>query len=284
MSEHILHPELFEQIPLTGKMIMRAIERRASEMAAMSLAPQDITVAVRTLNEASSLEGLLEDIDRQQTSGEVEVVVVDNDSSDRTPEVARYYGATVVSLARRDFTYPRSMNLAMDAASHNAVFLTVGHARLSNNQLLNAGGRNLVSNRGESGGAFGHTLPNANASIYERIQPAVNLAFRKPTHVKRAGLGVMGATSAVLDKQVWRKMGRFDECYESGGEDTALAAKILDAGMVIEDDPILSVHHSHGLGFINTIKQWQHWLETVKGPIKLDLDKLVARRPDLDVS
>lgn len=54
-------------------------------------------------------------------------MVVGNEAADHTRAIAKDYGAEVVTLPRGEFTYPRSMNLAMQAASHDAVFLTVAH-------------------------------------------------------------------------------------------------------------------------------------------------------------
>ena len=69
------------------------------------------------------------------------MVVVDNASGDRTPEVEERFGARMVTLPKGEFTYPKSMNLAMEAASHEVVFLTVANARLSNVYNLHAGAR-----------------------------------------------------------------------------------------------------------------------------------------------
>jgi glycosyltransferase involved in cell wall biosynthesis len=104
-----------------------------------------ISVVVRAYNEAAKLEKLLEDIRRQHYGSELEVVVVDNASSDRTAEVVERFGARLVTLPKGEFTYPKSMNLAMHAASNEVVFLTVAHARLSTIYNLHAGApRTLV--------------------------------------------------------------------------------------------------------------------------------------------
>ena len=47
-----------------------------------------VSVVVRSFNEANKLVWLIEDIHNQLFSGEVELVVVDDGSSDRTPRVA----------------------------------------------------------------------------------------------------------------------------------------------------------------------------------------------------
>ena len=54
----------------------------------------DVTVAMGTYNEAEAIETVLSDID-DVTDGRASVVCVDG-SSDRTPEIAREHGATVI--------------------------------------------------------------------------------------------------------------------------------------------------------------------------------------------
>ena len=59
-----------------------------------------ITVIIPALNEETALPHILADLSQQPVE---EVVVVDNGSTDRTAEVARAGGATVVSEPRRGY-------------------------------------------------------------------------------------------------------------------------------------------------------------------------------------
>lgn len=279
----MLHPELFEQIPVFGQMAANKINSQAENIAEESTGNSpDISIAIRALNEAEPIEKLLQDIDSQDYDGEVETIVVDNESTDRTSEVAQYYGAEVVSLARDGFTHPKSMNLGVEAASHNLVVLTVGHALLSNDQALTGSARHF-SREQLVGGVYAHALPNANASKTEKVLSIGNILFlEKPKKVMKAGLGVLAATGAMISKEAWEELGRFDERYQTGGEDTALAGKMMDEGYAVFEEPTLSVHHTHGLGPVNYARQFQRWTKSVKGPQVLDLEKYLKSRPDLD--
>lgn len=276
-----MHREYIESIPVVGRTVADKLNERADVVSSTPETRQPLTVAIRTINEADLLEGFFEDFDRQEHANDVEVIVVDNESTDRTPEVARYFGATVISLARDEFTYPRSMNMAMIAASHDAVFLTVGHARLSNDQTFKFNLGQMASEGGNVAGAYTPHLPNANASLAEKLVSIGNRLFVEPKKIKKAGMGVLGATNALIDKQVWKELGRFDERYETGGEDTALAKAMIEAGYDIVTDPILAVHHSHGLGPINYLRQAKRWQRSLKGPEKFDRPALIKSRPDL---
>jgi len=283
----LLHPELIESIPFGESTTAKLLANRVGETLVDD--PDNdpnISVVVRTLNEAAKLEKLFEDIHSQLFRNEVEVVVVDNESTDRTSQVAKHYGAEVITLSRDAFTYPKSMNLGMEAASNDLVFLTVGHARLSNTHNLHAGARHFGKDDSVVG-AFGTVLPNEGASYVENWAATVgnNLWLAKPAHkIKKAGLGVLGATGAMIAKPAWRELGRFDERYETGGEDTAMAKIMLEKGYGIVKEPALTVHHSHGLGLVDSVKQMVHWQKTLKAPRQFDRQELFARRPDLRVN
>ncbi len=62
-----------------------------------------IAVIIPALNEEKTLPRVLGDIPRDLVD---EVVVVDNGSTDRTPEIARQWGATVLFESRRGYGYP----------------------------------------------------------------------------------------------------------------------------------------------------------------------------------
>ena len=61
----------------------------------------DVSVVMGTYNEEAAIETVLDDIDRV-TDGQAEVVCVDG-SSDRTPEIARGRGATVIEQKPRGY-------------------------------------------------------------------------------------------------------------------------------------------------------------------------------------
>lgn len=264
---HLLHPELVQSIPITGDWVASALDNRAAEAAADMPPYGPITVGIRTFNEAPKLERLLQDVAKQVVSNEVEIVVVDNESTDHTKDVVREYGAELVTLPRGEFTYPRSMNLAMEAASHDTVFLTVAHTLLSSDRTLHAGARHFRPDS-DVAGVYSTVLPTENASRSDRWLDVLytNGLFRSPQRIRKATIGVMAATGAMFSRAVWDELGRFDEAYETGGEDTALARTMLANGYEIVSEPALSVHHAHGLSLVGNIKELRHFAETVRGP------------------
>jgi glycosyltransferase involved in cell wall biosynthesis len=281
---YLLQPSLVKSVPFGNSITTRLLNRRVQEALTDDLANDPpISVAVRTFNEAKKLAKLLADVRAQEYRGELEVVVVDNASVDDTPEVAERFGARLVNMPKGEFTYPKSMNLAMESASNDLVFLSVAHARLSNVYSLHAGARHFVKDT-QVAGVFGKELPNEGASYVERWATSVdnNLGLaRSAQPIKRAGLGTLAGTGAMLSKRVWERLGRFDKHYETGGEDTALAKLMLENDFEIVLEPALTVHHSHGLGLRDSVKQTLHQLQTVRAPRQFDRQELLERRPDL---
>jgi GT2 family glycosyltransferase len=283
-AHYLLHPELFERVPLGHSRTARLLDQRISDtLVDDACNDPGVSVVVRVFNEAAKLEKLFDDIDNQVYGGAVEVVVVDNGSSDRSSEVAKCHGAEVVTLPQNEFTYPRSLNVGVEAASNDVVFVTVAHIRLSSTHSLHAGARHFTRND-KTAGAFGTCLPNEGASYLERWAAAGDPTLflgRPAKHIKKCGLGALGATGAMISKRAWEELGGFDDRYQAGGEDTALARSMLKAGYGVVQEPAMTVHHSHGLGFKDTVKQYRHQQQIVRAPREFDRQGLLNRRPDL---
>lgn len=283
-DRYLLHPNLIGLIPLGDSLTTRLLNRRIDETLTDDPAKDPrLSVVIRVFNEAAKLEKLFEDIDEQQYASEIEVIVVDNGSSDRSPEVAKHYGAELVRLAQSDFTYPKSLNLGVEAASHAVVFVTVAHVRLSSGYNLHAGARHFGKSK-DVAGAYGVVLPNEGASFVERWGALTGMnqwLARAARPARRTGPGLLSATGAMISKAAWQELGGFDNRYQAGGEDTALGKLMLKSGYRIIQEPALTVHHSHGLGLKDSVKQGIHQLQILGEPKEFDKKKLLARRPDL---
>jgi len=81
-----------------------------------------ISVIIPVLNEEKTLPSVLNDIPKDVVD---EVVVVDNGSSDRTPDIARGWGATVLFEPRRGYGYPclKGIEYLRDKGTDIVVFL-----------------------------------------------------------------------------------------------------------------------------------------------------------------
>lgn len=84
------------------------------------------SIIIRAYNEEKHLPRLLEGIGCQ-TLADVEVILVDSGSTDRTTEIAASQGVRVVHIDPMDFTFGRSLNLGIQQATAEWVVLASAH-------------------------------------------------------------------------------------------------------------------------------------------------------------
>ena len=87
---------------------------------------QSCSVVIRAYNEAAHIGRLLTGI-RQQTLAEVEVILVDSGSTDGTVRIAQEFCAKVVEIKKEEFTFGRSLNWGIEAASHENIVIVSAH-------------------------------------------------------------------------------------------------------------------------------------------------------------
>lgn len=238
----------------------------AAEVAEMSGSPPDISIVIRTRNNGPLIEGLFEDIHRQEFRGGVQIVLADTESTDGTVATARALGrnlnreVAVVPIAQRNFSYPAGLNQAFEAADNPYIVSLVGHERLSNTRTLDAAIRG--SRLPNFGGAYGPALPNTNSTRSERLGAIVlgiPRMLKEPQRLTKPEVGALASDRAVISRDVWRELGGYDIAYGAGGEDGDLARRMLAAGIDIVRDPVLTTHHTHGLGPVRSLVQLIEW-------------------------
>jgi glycosyltransferase involved in cell wall biosynthesis len=85
-----------------------------------------ISVVLRAKNERAWIGRCLTAIRRQRLP-HIDVILVDNDSTDGTVEVAAAHGATLTNITREEFSYGRALNIGIEAAKHEVVTLLSSH-------------------------------------------------------------------------------------------------------------------------------------------------------------
>ena len=84
------------------------------------------SIVIRAFNEEEHISRLLDGI-RHQSINDVQVILVDSGSSDRTVEIANQYGVQIVSIQPQDFTFGRSLNLGISHAKSDFVVFASAH-------------------------------------------------------------------------------------------------------------------------------------------------------------
>jgi rhamnosyltransferase len=84
------------------------------------------SLVVRAYNEERHIGRLLEGLSHQ-TVQDVEVILVDSGSTDATASIAGSYGARVARIRPEEFTFGRSLNLGIAAATRDLVAIASSH-------------------------------------------------------------------------------------------------------------------------------------------------------------
>ena len=84
------------------------------------------SIVIRAYNEERYIGRLLEGI-LQQTVHDVEVILVDSGSTDSTVELVSKFGVKIVHVRPDEFTFGRSLNLGIKAASSPLIVLASAH-------------------------------------------------------------------------------------------------------------------------------------------------------------
>lgn len=267
MSELLLHPEHFERVPVIGGAMREAAEKAASRLMINSVnagfEEPSVSVVIRTRNDALTLPGLVDDIGQQFYEGDFQMIVVDAESSDGTQNIAKQLGATVRHVSKEEF-HNGAIEKGFEAADNDIVFSLVGHTQLMSKLALRATTA-WMTGENPAAAVYGLSVPAGNASLSERFGAAAlgaHTLLETPAAPVKPGRNEMGALAAdcsLISKQVYDGMHGINRLYQVGGADGELAARMLEAGVKIIRDPAVSVHHTHGLHAVQTLKQLMFW-------------------------
>ena len=95
-----------------------------------------LSILIRNLNEAESLEQALLALQKQQTSFDYEIVVIDNESEDNSRDIALSKGCRVFTLPRKEFTYGHALNFGISKCSGEIIVIMSAHVVLLNEFFL----------------------------------------------------------------------------------------------------------------------------------------------------
>jgi glycosyltransferase involved in cell wall biosynthesis len=185
----------------------------------------DVSVIIRTYNEAKWLRAELEGITAQEVGDrEVEIVLVDSGSTDKTVEIAREFGCRILTIRKEDFTFGRSLNVGCEGALGDYLVIISGHCVPVGTDWLSNLLRPLET--GECDYVYGRQTGLDGTTRYSE-QQLFNKYFPERSAIPQEGFFANNANSA-LRKDVWEKY-PFDE-EVTGLEDMVLAKALVEDG------------------------------------------------------
>ncbi len=226
-----------------------------------------ISVIVRSKNEETTIARTLRSIQEQSIQPK-EVILIDNASTDRTKDIAREYGCTVVNIADDAFNHAASCNVGAARSTGDLIVFTNAHAFPTSNEWLRTGAEHFKDPR--VAGVYSSPLVDGRASLPEAIaEKSKCLLFGRPGFrvIRRAsifcGLGLMSTSGAMLRRDLW-KAHPFDVQVSSkgGGEDSEWGFYFLRQGYHIIEDVKFAVYHCHGDGIARYVKRSYYYYLT----------------------
>lgn len=198
-----------------------------------------VSVVIRTYNEARYLDELLTAINNQQSDVfEVEIVIIDSGSTDKTLEIAKKHNARITHILKEDFTFGKSLNMGCEFADGEYLAFVSGHCIPTDISWLH----NLVKPLSESiaeytyGRQIGRdTTKFSERQLFEKYFPA-------ESKIPQAGYFCNNANAAIKTS-AWKKY-KFDETL-TGLEDMHTAQKIYADGGKIGYVANAVVYHIH---------------------------------------
>jgi glycosyltransferase involved in cell wall biosynthesis len=208
------------------------------------------SLVIRAYNEEKHIGRLLEGI-RHQMLKDVEVILVDSGSTDQTVSIAESFGAKIVHIPSEEFTFGRSLNFGIQAATREFVVIASAHVYpvypdwlesllrpFENEKVALAYGKQ----RGPDSAKF------SEQQIFHQWYPDV----RKPTQET----AFCNNANAAIRKSLWEK-NPYDETL-TGLEDLAWAKWAKERGhdiAYVAEAEVVHVHNETPRGVYNRYRR-----------------------------
>ncbi|WP_431840190.1 glycosyltransferase family 2 protein [Gordonia hongkongensis] len=198
---------------------------------------KSVTAVVRCLNEVDHIERLVTGM-RAQSVPVDELIFVDSGSTDGTLELIERFGDIVVHIERSEFSFGRSLNRGISAASGDLVLVCSAHVYPSHDdwveQLRNAFDDDTVAY------AYGRQIGDHRTKFSEE---RVMRSWFPPTSIDRQPHPFANNANSMLRRDVWATHG-FDETL-TGLEDVAWASYVQSQGYAVSYRANAPVYHVH---------------------------------------
>ena len=212
-----------------------------------------VSLIIPTLDAGAQIDELIERMQRQTCPPE-EIVIVDSESTDGTPErAAKHPGVKVISIARSEFDHGGTRDMALRSCSGDIVMFMTQDAVPADDRYAERMLAMFSDPRVAAVG--GRQIAKVDATRQEQLVRAHN--YPDKSRVWDAGaIDAMGVRAFMISdccaayrRDAYLAVGGFDHPIMTN-EDMLMAQKLLEAGYAIAYCGEAAVYHSHNLTFM----------------------------------
>lgn len=235
-----LYPDEFFELASIVRTVAARSPHEENPPAPPARSAIDIAVVIRTKNEAAWLPQTLPAV-LSQTLLPKEIVIVDNDSTDETREIAEQFRIPVVPISDEQFTFGRALNRGIARTTAPWFVSLSAHCVPVDNRWLEA----LAWHCADPfvAGVYGRQEPMADSTDFDKRD--LWTTFGVEPRLQRGRDDFFHNANALIRREVWTQI-PFDESL-NGVEDRDWAKKVLADGYVIHYEPAASAYHKHGI-------------------------------------
>ncbi|HMV46440.1 MAG TPA: glycosyltransferase family 2 protein [Blastocatellia bacterium] len=192
-----------------------------------------LSIVIRCRNEANGLRNVFAALRAQQCDFDWEVVLVDNESEDDTRRIAEEFGARIVPITRREFTYGRAINLGVRESRGELVMLLSAHALPIGSNFLTA----AVAPFDDPQVAAARCLLVTSTRQLQNWHQPKDIQYKSAEEQRQAEAGTAWVGEyptggcCIIRRAVWEDV-KYDERLESN-EDKLWASHVLAKGWKI---------------------------------------------------
>ncbi len=170
----------------------------------------------------------------------LEIIIVENESSDGTEEAVREFECKIVSISDAEFSFGRALNRGIQASRGDLIACLSSHCIPINNKWLDRLLINFESDRVAA--VYGRQEPLPDTNIFDKRDLWNTFGLDRKVQVRDS---FFHNANAMLRRSVWEEI-PFDEELD-GVEDRDWAKKVIETGYQIIYEPQASVYHHHGI-------------------------------------
>lgn len=211
----------------------------------MELQKTRVSVVVRTFNESEFIGQVLAQI-RNQQNVEVEIILVDNNSTDKTISIAENYIDQILTI--KEFKPGAALNLGIRNAKHDNIAIISGHCIPIGPNWLSM----LIEplSNIEIAGVYGRQVPTDNSNSSDKRD--LWTTFGTESRMQSKDPLFHNANSA-LTKEIWDDF-PFNE-IATNVEDRIWAKQVLGRGLKLKYQADAIVNHWHGINHGGNLKR-----------------------------